>query len=807
MLYEVIAHRREFDQKVQSVCEHLEEVSAICGKLAGKIGLSDAGKILGLLHDVGKYSPQFQSYIRSATGMLNPDIDDQYVDANSLKGKIDHSTAGAQWVWQRFNRYGDQGSIVGQIMAMCLASHHGGLIDCLKPDGKNGFLNRIKKEDKKTHLQKCLEVMDERVLDKLDGLDNESFLKDFCNKLIKIIDPQKKESNILKQFKLGFFTRFLFSCLIDSDRISSADFENLENKKKRIKAPVKWQVGIARLEEKLITFPRRNPIDDIRCSISAQCKKRAEDSQGIYTLTVPTGGGKTLASIRYALHHAQKHSLERIIYIIPFTSIIEQNAEVVRGILERSNDEFPWVLEHHSNLDPDLQTWQSKLVAENWDAPIIFTTMVQFLESLFGGGTRAARRMHNIANSVLIFDEIQNLPINCVHLFCNAIQFFTDQAQTTAILCTATQPLLDKLKFPDKGQLTLADDHELVQNVIDIFDQLKRVYIQSDVRSEGWSEIEISELAVHQLKRKGNCLVIVNTKGWAQKLYECCYSQVDGDILFHLSTSLCPAHRKEIFNTIRQRLEANLPVLCISTQLIEAGVDIDFNSVIRFLAGLDSIAQAAGRCNRNGNLPVAQVFVVNPKEEKIEMLPDIKVGRDKALRILSEKEDGDLLNLEVMQLYFSYYFYERSNLMDYPLTEKQAGGNRRDTLLSLLSDNHRNTGRTQNLQLRQAFKTAGRAFKAIDAPTQSVVVPYGSGKKIIAELSADFEPGKAYQLLKQAQQYSVNVFPNVWQRLIKADAVMPVQKGVDIYCLDERYYSKEFGLSTEKVSSLELQIF
>ncbi|MCP4682292.1 MAG: CRISPR-associated helicase Cas3' [Desulfobacterales bacterium] len=804
LIEKYIAHRRGFDQKIQSVCDHLEEVSVICGRLAGKIGVAKAGRILGLLHDVGKYSQRFQAYIQSATGMLNPDIDDEYVDSNALKGKIDHSTAGAQWVWQRCQKYGPQGKLVGQILAVSLASHHGGLLDCLKQDGKNGFMDRIKKEDDKTHLQECLECIDETILAKLDGLACESFLQDFCNQLGKIIAPQKEESEIIKQFRLGVFTRFLFSCLIDADRIDSSDFENPENVQYRSMESVDWQIVITRLEEKLASLPNRNEIDTIRCSISEQCRERADDPQGIYTLTVPTGGGKTFASIRYALHHAKKHGLDHIIYIIPYTSIIEQNAEVIREVIEKDSDEFPWVLEHHSNLDPESQTWRSKLVSENWDAPIIFTTMVQFLEVLFGGGTRGARRMHNIANSVLIFDEIQNLPINCVHLFCNAIQFFSDHARTTAILCTATQPLLDNLKSPDKGQLSMQDGHELVENVTNIFEQLKRVEIKNKVCIEGWTEIAIGELAVAQLEEKGNCLVIVNTKKWAQKLYERCLNEVDEEFIFHLSTSLCPAHRIKILNTVRQRLNEELPVLCISTQLIEAGVDVDFNSVIRFLAGLDSIAQAAGRCNRNGNLPTAQVFVVNPKEEAIDMLPDIKMGRDNALRIFSEKEDAELLNPEVMDLYFLYYFYEWANLMDYPLTKRQAG--RSGTLLSLLSDNHLNIGRTQPLQLRQSFKTAGKAFKAIDAPTQAVIVPYGEGKEIIAGLCADFEPAKAHQLLRRAQKYSVNVFPNVWQRLKDAQAIRPVQEGEEIYFLDERYYSKDFGLYTEEVSYMSTQI-
>ena len=802
-----IAHRRKCDNKDQTVQEHLIEVSLICRRLAEKVVAPDTGELLGLLHDFGKYSQQFQIYLQSATGMLNPDVDDEYMDANAFKGKIDHSTAGAQWIWQRFKRYGVQGKLVGQILAVCLASHHGGLIDCLNPGGENGFSNRINKDQRKTHLQECLENADDAVLSKLDDLATDKFLREFWNKLVLLVAPEKNESETIKQFRLGFFLRFLFSCLIDADRIDSADFENPGNVRFRSKLPVDWKIAIARLEAKLASFPVRNEIDTARREISDQCKKKADSYQGIYTLTVPTGGGKTFASMRYALHHAKKHKLDHIIYIIPYTSIIEQNAGEIRKVLEREGDEFPWVLEHHSNLEPETQTWHSKLVTENWDAPIIFTTMVQFLEVLFGGGTRGARRMHNIANSVLIFDEIQSLPVNCVHLFCNAIQFFVDHARSTALLCTATQPLLDDLKLgKEKGQITLSDNYELVDDMTKVFEQFKRVEIKNLVRPEGWTEQELGELMITQLKEKGNCLVIVNTKKWARKLYDICLSSVDEDSLFHLSTSLCPAHRKKIFNTVRQRLDAELPVLCISTQLIEAGVDVDFNSVIRFLAGLDSIAQAAGRCNRNGNLDMAQVYVVNPQDEAIDRLPDIKEGREKALRIFSEKDESELLDPEVMSLYFTYYFYERANLMSYPLTAQQAG--RSDTLLSLLSDNHLNIGMEKNaIKLQQSFKTAGKAFKAIDSPTQAVIVPYGDkGKEIIAGLCADFEPAKAFQLLKEAQRYSVNVFPNVWRQLIEAEAVSPVQKGEEIYYLNERYYSKDFGLSTEEVSKMDTQI-
>jgi CRISPR-associated endonuclease/helicase Cas3 len=615
MQVQLIAHHREADQKVQSILDHLEMVSEISGCFADKINMTEAGALLGLLHDLGKYSHNFQQYIRSATGMLNPDVDDEYVDVAGLKGKIDHSTAGAQWIWNRFHHYGVQGKLAGRMLAVCLASHHGGLIDCLRPDGTDGFRRRITKDDAKTHFEECVENADPEIIHRLEELTTKEFLKNFLGKIVDIVQPDKKESDLVKAFRLGLLTRFLFSCLIDADRIDSADFEYPDNRRYRLSGTVDWQIAIDRLEAKIAGFTGRYPVDVIRSKISQDCRSRAEDPQGIYTLTVPTGGGKTFSSIRWALHHAKEHKLERIIYIIPFTSIIEQNAEEVRKILEKSGDEYPWVLEHHSNLEPEKQTWYSKLSSENWNAPVIFTTMVQFLEVLFGGGTKGVRRMHALARSVLIFDEIQSLPVNCVHLFCNGLQFLVDHASATALLCTATQPLLDDLKGSGKGQLHIPAGNELVPDVSHLFQELQRVTIRNRYRPQGWSREKIAALALSELDEKGNCLVIVNTKDWARQLFETCRESGTGEtnMMYHLSTNLCPAHRKRIFSEINQRLDSGEPVLCISTQLIEAGVDVDFNSVIRFLAGLDSIAQAAGRCNRNGRLSTVDVHVVNPE--------------------------------------------------------------------------------------------------------------------------------------------------------------------------------------------------
>lgn len=804
-----IAHVRKTDKQQQTVAVHLQEVAEIAKTLAAKINVPEAGELIGLLHDFGKYSASFQNYIQSGTGLLNPDIDEDYVDTAALKGKIDHSTAGGQLIWEVLAKYGKngEGKLCAQILALCIASHHSGLIDCLTPDGINGFKKRIEKQDDNSHLAECKQNADDHILEQAKSLADKPLMVAMLKQLSLITKNEQHE--VIKHFYIGFWTRFLFSCLIDADRINSADFERPNNAFYRNKA-VSWDVAINRLELFLTDQSKTNndiQINSIRRTISDTCKNRAQDAQGIYTLTVPTGGGKTYASLRYALHHAKTHGLERIIYVIPYTSIIEQNAEAIRKVVEQEGDQFPWVLEHHSNLEPENQTWHSKLAAENWDAPIVLTTMVQFLETLFSGGTRGVRRLHQLANSVIIFDEIQTLPINCTHLFCNALNFLSAHTKTTAVLCTATQPLLDQLNSPEKGQLLIPKENHLIKDPKQLFDELKRVEISNKTKSEGWSEEEIAELALSEFKVKGNCLVIVNTKAWAQALYVKCSDSVDRDSLFHLSTNQCSAHRNELFHRMRARLAAKLPVLCFSTQLIEAGVDIDFASVIRFLAGLDSIAQAAGRCNRNGRLDTATVHVVNPAKETIDQLIDIKVGRDKTKRVFSEVKDTALLDPENMELYFKYYFYERADQMAYPLTAKEVG--RDDMLLNLLSDNKFNTGANTPLHLKQSFMTAGNVFKAIDAPTQAVIVPYQQGKHLITELcgiAKEFDASSYYTCLKRAQKYSVNVFPNVWKKLLEQNAVYEIQPGEGVYCLDERYYSKEFGLSSEPVSKAKADI-
>ena len=822
-----IAHQRKADGKLQSLETHLLEVSILSKMFASKIGLEPQGELIGLLHDLGKYSNEFQNYLRSAVGLINQD-EDEFVDAQGLRGKVDHSTAGAQLVWEELCKQDKIGPIAGQILAICIASHHSGLIDCLSSDVNKPvediFTRRTAKGDDRSHLREALNKMDASIDKRFRELCSSPILiKGIEEAIRKIIQKETVENITL--FKVGLLVRFLFSCLIDADRVNTADFEHPTAANHRPNSQyTEWSLLIERLKKHLQGFTHLNPIDEIRQRISEHCRNGAIREKGIFTLTVPTGGGKTLASLRFALQHADCHKMDRVIYVIPFTSIIDQNAKVVRDILEPTkSDRDRIVLEHHSNLTPEQQGWKEKMLAENWDAPVVFTTSVQLLEVLFGGGTRGARRMHQLANAVLIFDEIQTLPVNCVHLFCNAMNFLVEYCGSTVVLCTATQPLLNKVD-QNKGSLKFSKNDELMPDVQALFDDLKRVDVLNQRKPGGWTDKEIAQLALDEVKQSGSCLVIVNTKKSAQALYRLCQETLEVHH-FHLSTNMCPAHRREMLDKMRKLLEEESPVLCVSTQLIEAGVDVDFGTVIRYRAGLDSIAQAAGRCNRNGkqkdvngNPKTGKVYVVNPAEENVDRLKDIQCGKGITERLLddvtagTEIFDGNLIGPKAIERYFKYFFFARQQEMDYPVSAQAVG--RDDTLLNLLSVNplaleeykRTHQGVTPSIYLRQSFMSASRAFKVIDAPSRGIIVPYGkTGRDLINELCSAFEVEKQFKLLRRAQQYTVNVFPHVLDQLQKAGAIHTIQEDVDIqYLSDSRYYNQTFGLSQIPEGTMEV---
>lgn len=815
-----VAHRREQDGTIQSLDDHLEEVSKIAGEFASKIGLKEQGEIIGLLHDIGKSSKEFDQYIKSAVGLINTDEDD-YVDAAGKKGKVDHSTAGGQLIFRTLSDKGPEALFAAQVMSLCLVSHHSGLIDCISPDGMDAYSKRINKDSEKTHISETTGNLTNESLNFITSrLQSEKLYQNLVDKFKSLRNfHNDKETRETLAFKHGLLLRFLFSCLIDADRLNTADFDAPDIAKLRNYGKYdNWVSLIKKLDKKLNGFDLKG-INAIRHKISQACLGYSGKPKGLYQLTVPTGGGKTFASLRFALHHADKYKMDRIIYVLPYTTIIDQNAEEIRKILEDKDENGKYfnrvVLEHHSNLLPDKESARQKVLSENWDAPVVLTTNVQVLEALFGSGTRGARRMHQLANAVIIFDEVQALPVKCVQLFNTALNFLVNNCGSTVVLCTATQPLLDKIE-PKSRALSITAEQQMIPDTKQLFTELKRVEVYDKTKIGGWSNDEIKELAEQQIFKSGSVLVVVNTKKSAHDIYLQC-KQINNAEIYHLSTNMCPTHRMDVLKQIKDCLRDKTPVICVSTQLIEAGVNISFGSVIRFLAGLDSIAQAAGRCNRHNERHPAtgDVYIVNPAEEKIDSLEDIRIGREKTERLLGEFKDNparlgnNIISPEAMEQYYQYYFYQRESEMNYPVTADSSVG-REDDLFNLMSINslsveeHRRIkGEYPAIPLKQAFMTAAKSFQALESITRGIVVPYGKeGKELISKLCSVQELEKQYKLIRQAQRYSVNVFPNVLKKLLEERAIQEVQKGSEVFYLDERYYSEKFGLSEELVKDM-----
>ncbi|NLE23808.1 MAG: CRISPR-associated helicase Cas3' [Clostridiaceae bacterium] len=833
-----IAHIRNRDKAEQSLEDHLKGVAYLARVYADKIGFGDFGELIGLIHDVGKYSESFQNYICSNEGVLDQDNDSANTPFHkSPERKIDHSTSGAQILWREMSGSNDPvREISAQILALTTASHHSGLRDCIAPDGKDVFSNRMNKADNLTHLDEIVSKLPENIKESIynlaNSVDNINKLKYKLHSIIKrerSIDFNNSRGRSL--FKIGLLMKIIYSCLIDADRTDTINFENIHAKNNRQNGSyVNWEILINRLESHIANFNNSGVINRTRKIISDNCKDAANRPKGIFTLTVPTGGGKTLSSLRFALHHALKcekaaQKIDRIFYIIPYTTIIDQNAKVARDILEPSEDRDKIILECHSNLTDENETWRGKLLSENWDAPIVFTTSVQFLETLFGGGTRNIRRLHQLVNSIIIFDEIQTIPIRTVHMFCNAVNFLVEECGASIVLCTATQPLLNgkggNNNFKTLGALSYTDKDEIMQNTKVLFKDLHRVDVIDQTKDGGYLSQEIAEMAINEQKNAGSCLVIANTTKVAREIYlnvQKCY----GGEVVHLSANMCPAHRTKILEKIREYLNPSQQkqLICISTQVIEAGVDVDFGSVIRCLAGLDSVAQAAGRCNRNGLRPTGRVLLVNPSNENIDKLIDIKEGRDICLRVLRDLKNRsdyvgeDLLSPETISHYFDLYFYRRGNEMTYKVNKY-----REDTLLEMLSENKKavheylikNNSNNSLIPLCQSFGSASEEFKAIEAPTRGILVPYSQGIEIISALCGEFDSITTARLLHKAQRYSVNVYQNVFNSLLKNGALYEIgsqnnSQGIGVWALREEYYSLEFGISPEKVRKIDTEV-
>ena len=801
MMKAYLAHIRRDDSKGQTVSEHLRRVGDLMAEFAAGIGLSATARLIGLLHDLGKCTQEFAEYLAWCR---------EHPGDSSRRGTVDHATAGGQLL-RRYDKQGDIQYFLIEMAGLAIFSHHSGLQNYLGESGHSDFIHRLEKKqilEKVDFVYFYQNVITEQGLNALF----EDAVKEVAawGKRIHFITGSSKQeaSKIKYTFYLGMLEKILFSMLIDADRLDSAEFESGIKLEHRWDTAKLWAEFSVNLEKKITGFSvplegKARNIAKLRREISDDCLKSAEKVPGIYRLSVPTGGGKTLASMRFALYHAIRWNKKRIIVVIPYTSIIDQNVKEIREIFHKDDA----ILEHHSNViledggreDAESMDWR-RLLTERWDVPVIFTTQVQFLNTLFAGGSNSVRRLHALVDSVLVFDEIQTLPVRCTYLFNMAMNFLKDFCRVTAVLCTATQPSLGVLDFP----IEMAEEAELTTNVIEAFESFRRVRIENYCRMGGSSVGEIAAAICESMEEIGDVLCIVNLTKHARSLYYAVLEKVQSmerEIeVVHLSAKMCPAHRKKVLGKIRRELKErdkkmSRKLVCISTQLIEAGVDVSFPVVYRALAGLPSIAQAAGRCNRHGKMEkrgLVRIFEI--EKESLNDLKDISLGKDVANMMLYGRDLDTLLSPLTMQEYFKNFYKRYSNKdKKYPMQSQ-------NTMLDLLSVNLAGLqavgARQRPRFFSQAFFDAGREFSVVDSSAIGVLTPYGKGKELIRLFDGKAVDKKEFlENLKNAQIYMVNLYINDIKRLERHGAIRKMESGVLV--LREGYYDDAIGVRTE----------
>ncbi|WP_059172764.1 CRISPR-associated helicase/endonuclease Cas3 [Bacillus sp. FJAT-27445] len=806
-----IAHIRSSDRKIQTVGEHLKEVKILAEQFGEKIGIKHLAGLAGMLHDMGKYTNDFRNYILEAVN--NPDNPPK-------RGSVDHSTAGGKLLFELYHsseKRDPYKCIIAEIVGNAIISHHSYLHDFLNPNLESPYLNRVHQKELNEY-ENTRTLFFEKVITE----------PDFHNYVDKAVAELKntlaKTSSALVEQQLMFLTKFIFSILIDADRTNTREFEENAAEYPPVETAPIFEKYYERLMEKINSFKMSNhsesPINKLRANMSNQCDEFAARPSGVYTLSIPTGGGKTLASLRYALKHAKIHGKKRVVFVVPYTTIIEQNAEEVRKILQDDAN----ILEHHSNVVIDDQdndenqdgliniNQKLKLAKDNWDAPIIFTTMVQYLNVFFAKGSRNIRRLHNLAESVIIFDEVQKVPIHCVSLFNQSLNFLKTNSKVSIVLCTATQPALDFVEH----KLEINADGEIVQNLKEVVSAFERTEIVDKATGNIFDSEMLSDFVIDKIQEINSVLVILNTKSVVRKLYSLLKENNMGIPIYHLSTSMCAFHRNEILRKVRKNLKNNNKIICISTQLIEAGVDVSFECVIRSLAGLDSIAQAAGRCNRHGEKPLQQVYIIDHSEENLKNLKEIKVGKHAARKIFADlKSDktvhgGSVLSTKAMERYFQEFYTDLHSNLNYfiPKLGKE--------MMELLSTNKREysyhkafkhaTGNDLPLFLANSYRTAAEHFQVIDQIATGVIVPYGEGREIITELNGNGTIEDLSKLMRKAQQYTINLFPYELDHLDKEGGLVPYLNG-KVLALKEGSYNEEFGLDLGGGSQLTINIF
>ena len=676
----------------QTLDEHLEGTAKRAAVFADSFSSSAFGRIVGLLHDIGKSRKGFQSYLRRCNGMDDVQNDD---------GDYSHSGAGACWLC-------DNAGVLGKALAYCVAGHHAGLPDWSggeKPDG--ALIQRLRNESS---------VLEEpQVRDWIE--DHGGAWQNGKGAMPFKFSPDDSS--------LSFWIRMMYSCLVDADFLDTEAFIDSSRSAIRMKPKSLGDLSglfFRQLDEKQLSAPS-TAVNKLRAEIRSACECAAELGPGFFSLTVPTGGGKTLSGTAFAFKHALRHRLKRIIYVIPYTSIIEQTADILRDFLGPEN-----VLEHHSNFDPEKETPQSRLASENWDASVIVTTAVQFFESLYACKSSRCRKLHNIAESVVILDEVQLLPTKLLLPCVEALRQLTSHYRTSVVLSTATQ-----LDLPG---IDSAAVREMIPSSMDLYRRLKRTEIEFPADLEkrrSWEEIA-SELFEYE-----QVLCIVNTRRDCHDLF---VKMPQGTI--HLSASMCGEHRSKVISEIKNKLANGESVRVVSTQLVEAGVDVDFPVVYRAFAGLSSVAQSAGRCNREGRLACnGRVVVFIPPEKT-----PVKDLRDGEYAMMDLLDINGGIDPDDASSYPKYFNALHSRVHDM--------GTAFERWLGVYVPKGCLTGaRTRAEPLHYQFRGASSAFKMIDGAAQVlVVVRYGKSDALIKSLC---DVGPKRDIMRRLQRFTVSV--------------------------------------------------
>lgn len=794
------AHSLEGER--QSLKDHLTKVARLARDRTPMQSCRLFAEIAGLLHDLGKYSLAFQDYINKD---INADADGE---EETMRKGPDHSSAGAQFLCDMLGRKAESANdpevrqlaeLLARMVGHCIAGHHAGLLDgSTVEEGRASLDHRLKKT-----LNAYAMNVEPEVRKRAEGLADALLSESTLDRVCRWIRPEDGTVQGREAFSLQFAIRMVFSAVVDGDRLDSERAMNPCEAKVRAEIRMDgFSTLLGKLEKHLATLPRDGEVNALRRQVSDQCKTAGKCPPGFFSLTVPTGGGKTLASLRFALCHvaAFPKGKRRIIYVMPYTTIIEQNADVFRRIFDVEGMSSN-VLEHHASLAEEKETKGNRLLAENWDTPIVVTTSVQFFETLYGNRASRCRRLHSAAGSVIILDEAQTVPVRYLKAVTWALEELVRNWGCSVVFCTATQPVLESKRLDENPEddirAGIKGIHEIVSGPQALFRDLKRVEVKRLADKNLLTPKEVASRISEKAAQDHSVLAIVNTKKNAVAIYR---SLRDNEKLngrrFHLSTAMCPQHRLDTILAIRNLLarfragESVAPVV-VSTQLIEAGVDFDFDVVFRAMAGIDSIAQAAGRCNREGRMTgFGEVFVYDAEENLGSLVDIIEAKRHGAatLSVLAAcsnltEEQRNPIGLKAVEEYFERLYWDRRQ-------ERDA----KQIISRLVSP--RQVARAAEIP----FASVAADFRFIEQETIPVVVPYGVAGLALVERVKEMRYKPALGDRRMAQRFSVQL----WQNALAGYEGLITELQCGIRILEStKHYDIRFGLLGPDALSVE----